>query len=101
MEGLEEFEIIDAYTREDALEEGFITNIGKIDELEIDATMGVIEHQNRLLLPKAIIKVVDLMTKRELRTFNRMEIDGQSIIVTAGFDEKGNRVITIMLPEEY
>ena len=101
MEGLEEFEIIDAYTREDALRDDYNTNLGRIKDIEIDATMGVIEHENRLLLAKAITKVVDLMTKRQLSDFNKMEIDGQSIIVTAGIDEKGNRVITIMLPEEY
>jgi len=95
---MSDWEVIDVYTREMALEDGVIVNLGKIRDIYVDATVEL--ASKGLLLAKAVVRAVDLMSKRKLKEYNFVEIENEKILITASFDEKGNKVITLMFPWE-
>lgn len=101
---MDEFEIIDAYTREQALEDGFNINLGKVRDIHIDITQSLFleAKEKPLLIPKAIVKVMDLLTvPGGIKDLQKIKVGETELLVTAAKDEKGNKVITIMMPFDY
>ena len=92
----EEEDVIDVYTREDAIRDGIIFNAGRIANREIDLTANLIEQLNKNELARAIVE--GLETARHFRQpdMKEIEVNDKKIWV----DDNGS-VITLMLPEDY
>ncbi|RLI80351.1 hypothetical protein DRP05_00805 [Archaeoglobales archaeon] len=89
-------DIIDVYTRQDAIEDGVIFKAGRIANRDVDLTTNLIAKLDKYELAKAIVE--GLETARHFRQPGMKEIvvNGKRVWV----DDNGS-VITLMLPEDY
>ncbi len=89
-------DIIDVYTREDAIEDGIIFNAGRIANREVDLTPNLIEQLNKYELAKAIVMALEAAKHFRQPDMKEIEVNGKKVWV----DDNG-QVITLMLPEDY
>jgi len=91
-----EEEIIDVYTREDAIKDGIIFNAGRIANREVDLTTNLIEQLDKYELAKAIVEGLDLARHFRQPDIKEIVVNGKRVWV----DDDGS-IITLMLPEDY
>ncbi len=92
----DERDIIDVYTRQDAIEDGIIFNAGRIANREVDLTANLIEQLNKYELVKAIIKALEAARHFRQPDMKEIVVNSKKVWV----DDNGS-VITLMLPEDY
>ena len=92
----DERDIIDAYTRQDAIADGMIFNAGRIANREIDLTTNLIAKLDKYELAKAIVESLETVRHFRQPDMKEIEVNGRKVWV----DDNGS-VITLMLPEDY
>jgi len=93
---MNEEDIIDVYTREDAIADGIIFNAGRIANREVDLTANLIAKLDKYELAKAIVEGLDLARHFRQPETKEIVVNGKRVWV----DDNGS-VITLMLPEDY
>jgi hypothetical protein len=93
---MNEEDIIDAYTRQDAIADGVIFNAGRIANRDIDLTMNLIEQLSKYELAKAIVEGLEVVRHFKQPDMKEIVVNGKRVWV----DDNGS-VITLMLPEDY
>jgi len=93
---MDEEDIVDVYTREDAIEDGVIFNAGRIANGNVDLTANLIEQLNKREIAKAIVEGLEAARHFRQPDMKEIEVNGKKVWV----DDNGS-VITLMLPEDY
>ena len=89
-------DIIDVYTRDDAIKDGIIFNAGRIANRDVDLTTSLIEQLSKYELAKAIVMALEAARHFRQPDMKEIEVNGKRVWV----DDNGS-VITLMLPEDY
>jgi len=92
----DEEEILDIYTRENAVEDGIIFKAGRIANREVNLTANLIEQFNKYELVKAIIKALEVARHFRQSDVKEIEVNDKKVWV-----DDNEQVITLMLPEDY
>lgn len=94
-------EIIDIYTLEQAIEDGFIEVVAEYSDCIVVATAGIKEKGLIEWVKKSHRKIYVIMKHIIKDTLYETEVNGIKVWVTLGKDEFGRDAMTFMLPEEY
>lgn len=96
----EEWEVVDIYTREDAIRDGVIFNAGKLFNRQIDLTTNLILKLSKEELLKAIIAGLQAAADRSMREKRPGMAEITVNDKTIWIDDNGE-ALTFMLPEDY
>lgn len=97
----EEWEVIDTYTRKDAIEDGFIIPIGRLGNAIVEVTRTFLTL-DKIVISKAIVQGLNEIQKHAVPSQVFIDVGDNKILVASGYDhEEKSPVVTIMLPEDW
>jgi len=99
---MDDWEVIDSYTRKDALEDGFHVNVGQLGNALVDLTDTLIRELDKVELAMAIVKGLNEIQKYGVPSQVFIDVNGKEVIVASGYDpEEKKPVVTIMRPDDW